>query len=107
MQAIIKNTRFTEAQNTLAELTGLCALSEFHFARAFRASFGLPPHRYLLRRRIQEALRQLPLSANSIASIAMNLGFSSQSHFTKVFREHTGMTPSDYRERIFIQIDGS
>lgn len=79
---------------SVAQLAQEIGLSPNHFASCFTASFGLPPHRYLLRRRIQEALRQLPLSANSIASIAMNLGFSSQSHFTKVFREHTGMTPT-------------
>ncbi|WP_153110686.1 helix-turn-helix transcriptional regulator [Propionivibrio limicola] len=72
-------------------------LSPNHFANCFTASFGQSPHRYVLRRRIQEALRLLPLSSRSIAEIAMDLGFSSQSHFTKVFREYTGMTPSGAR----------
>ncbi len=84
---------------SVAQLAQEVGLSPNHFANCFTASFGQPPHRYVLSRRIQEALRLLPLSANSIASIAMDLGFSSQSHFTKVFREYTGMTPTQARRQ--------
>lgn len=84
---------------SVAQLAQEVGLSPNHFANCFTASFGQPPHRYALSRRIQEALRLLPLSANSIASIAMDLGFSSQSHFTKVFREYTGMTPTQARRQ--------
>ena len=82
---------------SVAQLAQEVGLSPNHFANCFTVSFGQPPYRYVLRRRIQEALRLLSLSSRSIAEIAMDLGFSSQSHFTKVFREHTGMTPSGAR----------
>ncbi|WP_170285891.1 helix-turn-helix domain-containing protein [Propionivibrio limicola] len=69
-------------------------LSPHHFSRCFTASFGQPPHRYVQQRRVEAARRMLVLSSRSLAEIAMDLGFSSQSHFSQVFRQHTGMTPT-------------
>ncbi len=68
-------------------------LSPHHFSHCFAASFGLSPHRYVLQRRMEKALRMLTMSSQPIVDIAMELGFSSQSHFTQIFRLHTGMTP--------------
>jgi AraC family transcriptional regulator len=79
---------------TLAALSGL---SEDHFARAFRAATGVPPYRYLLQRRLARARQLLESSNLTIVEIAQELGFSDQSHLTKLFRRETGMTPREVR----------
>jgi AraC-like DNA-binding protein len=78
----------------MAEMAGL---SVFHFARAFRQSFGTPPHGYLLRRRIERAHHLLKKTELALSQIALSTGFSDQSHFAKHFRRLTGMTPSAAR----------
>ncbi len=79
---------------TLAELAGL---SPFHFARAFKQSFGLPPHRYLSSLRVERAKSLLANPAISVTQVGFNLGFSETSSFTTTFRKHTGLTPTAYR----------
>jgi AraC-like DNA-binding protein/PAS domain-containing protein len=78
----------------MAELAGL---SVFHFARAFRQSFGLPPHSYLLHRRIARAHRLLQQTELPVSEIALSTGFSDQSHFARHFRRLTGMAPGQAR----------
>jgi AraC-like DNA-binding protein len=78
----------------MAELAGL---SMFHFARAFRQSFGMPPHAYLLHRRIVRAQRLLQQTELSVSEIALSTGFSDQSHFARHFRRLTGMAPGKAR----------
>lgn len=86
---------------TLGELADEVGLSRFHLARAFKASTGMPPHRYMTLRRIEVAKQLLSDSAKSLVDVAIEAGFSSQSHFTDRFREITGLTPLRYRsERI-------
>lgn len=75
----------------------MVGLSPHHFARSYTASFGETPHRYLQQRRIEVAQRMLALSSRSISTIAMELGFSDQSHYTRVFRQQTSMTLSQMR----------
>ncbi|MCY1504723.1 HTH-type transcriptional activator RhaS [compost metagenome] len=82
---------------SLGELAGLAALSEYHFARMFRASFGMPPHRYLLARRLARACRLLRESPLPLGEIALACGFASASHFANRFREALGGTPGEYR----------
>lgn len=82
---------------TLAELADEAGLSRFHFARAFKESTGLPPHRYVTMRRIERAKELLRDPRKSLAEIALETGFSSQSHFTGRFHEATGSTPLRYR----------
>ncbi|MEO6320049.1 MAG: AraC family transcriptional regulator [Polaromonas sp.] len=72
-------------------------LSPHHFAHGFKESFGLPPHRFVQQRRMEKALKMLASSLTPVAEIALALGFSSQSHFTQVFRQHTGKTPAAAR----------
>ncbi len=72
---------------SLGELAGLCALSEYHFARMFRHSFGLERARTLLR-----------ASAEPLGEIALACGFASASHFTNRFRQALGATPGQYRQ---------
>ncbi len=82
---------------TLAELAGIVGLSRFHFARAFKAATGTPPHRYVTMRRIERAKVLLRDAERSLVEVALEVGFSSQSHFTRRFHELTGMTPLRYR----------
>jgi AraC family transcriptional regulator len=81
----------------LADLAELIQLSPYHFCRAFKQSFGVPPHRYLTRRRIERAKALLTNPNDSVTNIGMAIGFCETSSFTAVFRKVTGMTPTEYR----------
>ncbi|MGJ5820906.1 helix-turn-helix domain-containing protein [Paludibaculum fermentans] len=83
----------------LTRLASVSGLSEDHFARAFRESTGVPPHRFLLQRRLARAQELLESSGMPIADIAHALGFSDQSHLTNMFRRHSGTTPGQVRAR--------
>ena len=85
---------------SLSELAGLCALSEYHFARMFRESFGLPPHQYLLARRIHHARQLLRSTRRAFGAIALECGFASASHFNNRFRQVVGATPGEYRSAL-------
>ena len=81
----------------LAELSTIAHMSVFHFARLFKLSTGLPPHRFVLQQRIAQAKRLLAGDDVPIASIGRGLGFRTPSHFANVFHRMTGVTPSAYR----------
>jgi AraC family transcriptional regulator len=83
----------------LRSLAGVSGLSEDHFARAFRESTGVPPYRYLLQRRVTRARQLLETSDVPIVDIAQALGFTDQSHLTRLFRRETGLTPGKLRAR--------
>jgi AraC family transcriptional regulator len=78
----------------LAELTGLTTK---HFARAFKQSTGLPPHRFLIVQRIEAAKRRLTDGKISLADVALACGFADQSHFTATFRRIVGVPPAIWR----------
>jgi AraC family transcriptional regulator len=80
----------------VSQLSTLVNLSPQHFSRLFKASLGMTPHRYVLWRRVEAAERLLRTDA-TIVEIAYALGFSSQTHFTQVFRRFVGTTPSQVR----------
>jgi AraC-like DNA-binding protein len=82
---------------TLAQLGAVSCMSPYHFARLFRHSTGMPPHRFVVRKRIASAITLLAASDLSVARIGRMVGFRSASHFTTVFRRITGITPSAYR----------
>ncbi len=84
-------------QIPLAAFAQLVRLSSYHFSRAFKQSFGMPPHRFHTHRRIERAKGLLAKRAMSVTEIGMALGFSGTSAFTMSFRKVTGMTPTDYR----------
>jgi AraC family transcriptional regulator len=86
---------------SLTEIASLVQMGPCHFARAFKESTGVSPHQYVLRRRIDRAVEMLRDERSSLAGIAYDLGFSSQGHFTTVFRKFTGTQPSSYREQLF------
>ncbi|RZS46685.1 helix-turn-helix domain-containing protein [Sphaerotilus mobilis] len=73
-------------------------LSPHHFAQCFKASMGMTPHRYVLQQRLARARTLLKTTSMPIAEMALALGFSSQSHFTQVFRAHGGITPAVARK---------
>jgi AraC family transcriptional regulator len=85
---------------TLGQLAGMCALSEYHFARMFRESFGLPPHQYLLARRMEQARRLLRQTERPLGDVALACGFASASHFSNRFRQVMGATPGEYRQAL-------
>jgi AraC-like DNA-binding protein len=71
--------------------------SPFHLARVFRQRTGVPLHRYLTRLRLRAALERLADGARDLTALALELGFSSHSHFADAFRREFGRTPSDVR----------
>jgi len=81
----------------VSELAGLCSLSEYHFARMFRASFGLAPHQYVLARRLARARQLLSGGELPLGEVALACGFASASHFSNRFRQALGATPGAYR----------
>ena len=83
----------------LADLAALVSMSPFHFARLFKGSTGLPPHRFVIRQRIARARACLSTPDLSIAQISRSAGFRTPSHFTTMFRRVTGVTPRRYRAR--------
>ena len=85
---------------SLAKLAQLIQLSPYHFCRAFKQSFGVPPHRYHTHRRIERAKALLANASDSVTAIGMAVGFSETSSFTAAFRRTSGMTPTDYRRSL-------
>ena len=81
---------------SLTSLAQLVRLSPFHFCRAFKQSFGLPPPRYHVARRIERAKALLVESAMSVTEIGYEIGFSETSAFSATFRKLTGTTPTAY-----------
>ncbi|KAF1070442.1 MAG: HTH-type transcriptional regulator CdhR [Pseudomonas citronellolis] len=82
---------------TLGELAAQVHLSEYHFARMFRQSFGVAPHAYVLARRLEQARQWLGEGRMGLSEVALACGFSSASHFSNRFREALGVTPGQYR----------
>ena len=80
----------------LAEVSGVSAA---HFARSFKRAFGLPPHRYLLTRRIERAKALLRDTDVPIIEVAFQTGWSSLGTFGRIFRDITGESPSELRDR--------
>jgi AraC family transcriptional regulator len=83
-------------QIPLAMLAQLVRLSTYYFCRAFKQSFGVPPHRYHIQRRIERAKILLAGRKHSVTEVGLTLGFSETSSFTATFRKITGQTPSSY-----------
>jgi AraC family transcriptional regulator len=85
---------------SLAALAGLARLSSYYFCRAFKQSFGMPPHRYHTNRRIERAKMLLGDPGLSVTDIGLALGFSETSSFSAAFRQTTGITPTQYRRSL-------
>jgi AraC family transcriptional regulator len=83
----------------LEKLARQAGLSKFHFHRLFKRATGVSPAKYQLTARMSEAQKRLRETKQSVVAIALDLGYSSPSHFAQVFRRELGMTPSDYRQQ--------
>ena len=81
----------------IARLASVSGVSEAHFARSFKDAFGLPPHRYLLTRRIEKATALLRDTDIPITDIAFDTGWSSLGTFGRTFRDITGKSPAEFR----------
>ncbi len=83
---------------TIVKMADVVHMSQFHFARAFKAATGQPPHRYVTQRRMERAKSLLSVTRVPIAEVAYRVGFYNPSHFTASFRKATGTTPKRYRD---------
>jgi AraC family transcriptional regulator len=84
-------------ESAIATLAALIPMSQFHFAREFKAAIGESPHRYIMQRRLEQAKMLLSVTRLSVAEVSYQTGFSNQSHFTAQFRKAVGMTPKQFR----------
>ncbi|MGW7556063.1 helix-turn-helix domain-containing protein [Streptomyces rimosus] len=79
-------------------LARIAHVSEAHFARTFRATFGETPHRYLQRRRVERAMFLLRETGRSVTDICFEVGFGSPGTFSRTFRDIVGRSPRAYRK---------
>lgn len=82
---------------TLVELARACRLSSSAFVRAFKQSMGVPPHQWLLLRRIDHAIDLMRDHTMQLAEVALSAGFADQSHFTRIFARKMGVSPGAWR----------
>lgn len=80
-------------------LAAVAHVSQAHFIRTFRATFGETPHRYLQRRRVERAMFLLRNSDRSVSSICLDVGFNSLGTFSRTFSQVVGESPRAYRRR--------
>ncbi len=83
----------------IPSLARIAHVSEAHFIRTFRATFGETPHRYLQRRRVERAMSMLCETDRSVTDVCFDVGFTSLGTFSRTFRAIVGETPSAYRRR--------
>ncbi|RCV58164.1 helix-turn-helix domain-containing protein [Marinitenerispora sediminis] len=81
----------------VAALARVAQVSEAHFIRTFRSTFGETPHRYLQRRRVERAMFLLRETERSVTEICFDVGFGSLGTFSRTFRDIVGRSPSAYR----------
>jgi transcriptional regulator GlxA family with amidase domain len=89
----------SEEEWPVERLASVSGVSEAHFARSFKDAFGVPPHRYLLTRRIERAKALLRDTDQPIIDIAFATGWSSLGTFGRVFKDITGQSPTELRAR--------
>lgn len=80
-------------------LARIACVSDAHFSRSFRATFGETPHRYLQRRRVERAMFLLRETGRSVTDICLDVGFTSLGTFSRTFHEIVGESPVDHRRR--------
>ncbi|MEV5240957.1 AraC family transcriptional regulator [Streptomyces cinnamoneus] len=84
-------------------LARIAHVSEAHFTRTFRATFGETPHRYLQRRRVERAMFLLRETGRSVTDICFEVGFGSTGTFSRTFRDIVGQSPREYRKQAVAQ----
>ena len=88
-----------EKDFSLSELAAAVNLSPFYFSRIFKKATGHSPYQFVLRQRIQRARQLLLAGQDSIASVAIKVGFCDQSHFSAHFKRVCGVTPKHFADR--------
>jgi len=83
----------------ITRLAVIAGVSEAHFIRTFRATFGEPPHRYLQRRRVERAMFLLRATDTSVTDICFEVGFGSLGTFSRTFTDIVGESPTTFRQR--------
>jgi transcriptional regulator GlxA family with amidase domain len=83
----------------IAALARIAGMSQAHFIRTFRATFGETPHRYLQRRRVERAMFLLRATDRSVTDVCFDVGFNSLGTFSRTFRDIVGEPPATYRAR--------
>lgn len=83
---------------TLEDMASEAGLSPFHFARLFKQTIGETPYQFVMDYRIEQAKKMLTDPARPMIDIALSCGFSDQAHFSRVFKQLSGMTPKDWRK---------
>ena len=83
----------------IPSLARIAVVSEAHFIRTFRDTFGETPHRYLQRHRVERAMFLLRATDRSVTDICLDVGFNSLGTFSRSFRDIVGESPATYRQR--------
>ena len=100
LRRVIDRMRNVDTELSLQALAKESGYSRVHFVRMFRAATGYPPHNYLLKLRVDRVRELLANPTLSLTDIALECGFSSHSHLSRVFRQVLGATPSEYRRSL-------
>ena len=88
---------YLDGDPSIASLSRECQVSESYFVRAFHTTVGMPPHRWVMKRRIERAKSLMMSSEHSLAEIAVMCGFVDQSHFSRIFARETSTSPARWR----------
>jgi len=100
LRRVIERMRNLDTELGLQVLAKESGYSRVHFVRMFRAATGYTPHNYLLKLRVDRVCELLATPTLSLTDIALECGFSSHSHLSRVFRQVLGATPSEYRRSL-------
>ncbi len=82
-----------------SDIANRCGTTSFQLSRAFKRAYGITFQDFIMRRRLEKATELLCNESASIVDVCWTVGFRDASHFTKMFQRHTGMTPSQYRQK--------
>lgn len=100
LRRVIERMRSFDSNLSLQSLANESGYSRVHFVRMFKAATGSSPHNYLLNLKLERARELLKIPSMSLIDIALDCGFSSHSHLSRLFRKFIGVTPSAYRRRL-------
>jgi AraC family transcriptional regulator len=100
LRRIIERMRSFDSDLSLQALANESGYSRVHFVRMFKAATGSSPHNYLLNLKLERARELLKNPSMSLIDIALDCGFSSHSHMSRLFHKFVGVTPSAYRRRL-------
>ena len=97
-----------ESRLSIEDVAREVAISPYHFIRQFEAVFGVTPHQYRIRRRLDLAKQLLAAGHHSVTDVCMEVGFSSLGSFSALFAQRVGVPPSAYRRRAraMVQVPG-